>query len=157
MAATPEHQDKQEQPEAKELPSQSLGAETGKQEVVQRALRKLVDREGQGDVASQFTAMMGMVGNPLHHKMNAEHISQALNLAVQHDEREYNLTSKKLDIDASSRWFKLAVFFVLVIAILVIVVLFRDKPDVLIPLATGVGGLASGFAAGWGYSKASGE
>ena len=30
---------------------------------------------------------------------------------------------------------------------------FREQPDVLIPLLTGIGGLGGGFLGGWGYGR----
>ncbi len=47
----------------------------------------------------EIMAMMGVgsMGNPLHNKMNEEHITQVLDLATKHDEREYNVHMSNQD------------------------------------------------------------
>ena len=102
---------------------------------------------------SEMMAFSGPMANPLHSKMTGEHITQTLELAHKHDEREYNLQDRRLEIQASSRYFRIAIFGMSLLAFMALVWLFRDKPDVLIPLLTGLGGLVSGFAAGWGYGR----
>jgi hypothetical protein len=44
----------------------------------------------------------------------------------------------------------LAAFLVVVILVLIILYLFKEQPEVLIPSLTGIGGFVSGFAGGWG-------
>ncbi len=48
---------------------------------------------------TEIMAMMGVgsMGNPLHNKMNEEHITQVLDLATKHDEREYNVHMSNQD------------------------------------------------------------
>ena len=34
-----------------------------------------------------------------------------------------------------------------------ILILFRDRPDTLVPVMTGIGGLVGGFLGGWGFGR----
>jgi len=119
---------------------------------VTEAIRKLSDKNP--EVVEQFIAMgMGTIGNPLHQKMNEGHISTVLDLAVRHDEREFELAKGHQNIQSSNRWFALVVFAILVGTVVLLVFTFKDKPDALIPLITGIFGFGSGFGGGFGYAK----
>jgi len=124
---------------------------------VQKAVSKLSQEHPKA--VEQFTAMMGMgpLANPLHHKMDGEHIKQMLELAANHDEREYNLHRSTQDKQFESQKADRRVFLTLVIigAILfcVVLFLFRENPDVLMPVLAGLGGFLTGWAGGYGYSK----
>ena len=123
---------------------------------LQSAVEKL-DEKKPGTM-TEFLAMgMGSVGNPLHHKMTTEHISQVLNLTAKHDEREYELQKQSQSDDfsegKSNRAYGFAVFVVVIIVILIVLFLFQDKPDVLVPIITGLVGLVSGFLGGWGLGS----
>lgn len=121
------------------------------------ALEKLA--QGRPGAVTEMVSMMGIgpMANPLHGKMTPEHITQVLELAAKHDEREYNLHKSEQDNDAqdrkSTRRYAFAAFVVITILILVILVLFRDKPSILIPTLTGVIGLTTGFAGGFGVGR----
>ena len=119
----------------------------------QEAIRKL--SEGEPEVIKQMTAMMGVssFSNPLHDKMNEQHVSTVLELAVKHDEREFELAKGNQSLTASNRWFGLSVFFVMIIFVGFVLLLFKDKPDILIPIITAIITLPAGFAGGWGYAK----
>lgn len=100
---------------------------------------------------------VGPMANPLHQKMTESHITQVLDLASKHDEREFQLVTQNQTNEAnqntSSRRYLFAVFAIVAILIVIVLFLFKDKPDVLIPLLTGLGGLVSGFAGGFGLAK----
>jgi hypothetical protein len=100
---------------------------------------------------------MSSVGNPLHHKMTPEHISQVLDLAAKHDELQYDLHSKSQDNDfaqgKSNRAYCFAAFVIIMILTGLILFLFKDKPQILTPALTGLGGLLGGFLGGWGVGK----
>lgn len=125
-------------------------------ETVQRAMRKMA--EGAPEGLTEITAMMGgMIGHPLHQKMNEAHITKMLDLAVQHDTNEYDLKKGQQTIDAgqekSNRWFHLAYFVLFISLVVFIIVMFRNQPVVLVPILTGVGGVVTGFLGGVGYAK----
>lgn len=100
---------------------------------------------------------MSSIGNPLHQKMTPEHISQVIDLASKHDERQYDLhkTTQQHDFPegSSNRKYCFAAFAIIMALTVLVLVLFREKPDVLIPVLTGLGGLISGFLGGWGLGK----
>ncbi len=75
-----------------------------RQTPLQSGVEKLAARGGNSLVEMlSMTASMG--GNPLHQKMNAEHITQVLTLAEKHDEREYDLSKRQQDKDSTDgRW-----------------------------------------------------
>jgi len=122
-------------------------------ESVQSAVRKLADKKPETLV--EFMKMeMSAGGNPLHRKMTSEHISQVLDLAAKHDEREYDLQKSsqehELSEGRSNRLFCFLAFVVLVALVLVVLILFKEKPETLIPILSGLGGLVSGFLGGYG-------
>jgi hypothetical protein len=102
---------------------------------------------------------MGMtsVGSPLHHKMNAEHITQVLSLATVHDERQFKLAQQSQESESnlkfSTRRYFFACFVIVAILAGMILVLFRDKPTILVPAITGLGAFISGAAAGFGLGR----
>lgn len=110
-------------------------------------------------LVSEFMALakMGSMPNPLHEKLSEKHIGQIVDLAVDHDERQYDLHKKGLDYDykdkQSDKRYYFAYFSVAVIVFLIILVYLKDSPDILVPTLTGLGGLVSGFLAGLGFRK----
>jgi hypothetical protein len=124
---------------------------------LQSALEKL--SRDKPDSVTEIVSMMGVgpVGNPLHRKMTESHITQVLDLASKHDEREYNLHRAAQEQDAedgkSSRRYVFATFVIVAMLVGFILILFKDKPDVLIPILTGFGGLVGGFLGGFGYGR----
>jgi uncharacterized membrane protein len=118
-------------------------------------MRKMADRAP--EEFTELTAMMGVLGNPLHQKMTAAHIGRILDLAVQHDTNEHDLKKRQQELDSThghyERYFRL-VYFVLFVGLLVFIVfVFRQQPAVLVPILTGVGGVVTGFLGGVGYAK----
>ena len=114
------------------------------------------------DRPAEVREMMAMMGsgplsNPLHEKLNSEHITQVLELAASHDERQYKLHSQnqkdgKEDRTASRRYSFGGMVLVLAV-FLILVATFKDSPNVLIPMITGFGGLVSGFIGGLGLGR----
>ena len=123
---------------------------------VKNAIRKLA--ENKPNELMEFMAMeMSSNINPLHNKMNQEHISQVLDLASKHDERQYDLhkisIANEFDNGKSNRLYGLFFAILGIALIITILILFRDKPEILFSVLSGLGGLASGFAGGWGFAK----
>ena len=104
-----------------------------------------------------MTMGMSSVGNPLHNKMTPEHISSVLDLSAKHDEREYDLHKRSQEHEflegKSNRRYCFWAFVVIVALATIVLFKFANKPDILIPILTGMGGLISGFLAGWGFGK----
>ncbi len=104
-------------------------------------------------------AITGGIGNPLHQKMEAEHITQVLTLAANHDENEFKLLSQKeknaADENSSNRIYLFLVFLTIIALFVVVICVFKDQPNVLFPIVSGIGGFASGFAGGFGVGKKS--
>ena len=112
--------------------------------------------------SSQVTEIMAMMGtgpmpNPLHQKMTEGHITQVLVLAAKHDEREYDLhknsQSNRANENIADRRYTFATFFILFLLIVVVLTLFKNNPETLIPVMTGIGGLIGGFLGGWGFGR----
>ncbi len=105
-------------------------------EEFQGALGKLSEREPQ--IASMVTGMMGMgmMGNPLHQKMDGSHITQLLDLAHKHDEREYELRKQTLsdekDDRTGDRRYIFASFVIVTGLFIALLLVFEDKPEILI-------------------------
>lgn len=127
-----------------------------KPENISEVLSKISEKRPE-KITEMMAMMGGSMGNPLHNKMNEEHITQVLELAKLHDEREFELhkgVQGNNDRQATStRRYSFASFIAIIFILLVILILFKDKPDVLIPLLSGVGGLLTGALGGYGFGK----
>jgi hypothetical protein len=103
---------------------------------------------------------MGMM-NPLHSKMDGEHISKVLTLASDHDNREFQLAQTKetnaTNERRSNRQYVFAAFVLVLVVLVVVMVLFKDHPEILLPVISGLTGLGAGFLAGFGAGKAQGK
>jgi hypothetical protein len=139
-----------------EVGSPKVSSESTPPKEVRAAIQKLSERKPEKIFEMMAVAGMGM-GNPLHQKMEAQHISQVLELTAKHDEREYELHRTKESNSAadrsSSRRYVFAAFVLVVLLITVVLLLFRDTPQVLVPVLSGIGGLVSGFVGGFGLGK----
>ncbi|MFA6133000.1 MAG: hypothetical protein WC869_03160 [Phycisphaerae bacterium] len=135
-----------------EAPDEAVGTPNA----LQNAVRKLADKRPE-KLIEVMAMEMSSVGNPLHHKMNEEHISKVLELAAKHDERQYDLHKKSQENahseGNSNRRYCFAAFLVVATITSIVLFLFKDKPDVLVPILTGLGGLVSGFLGGWGLGR----
>lgn len=123
---------------------------------VQRAVRKLAEKKP--EKLFEFMSMeMSSVGNPLHPKMTQEHVSQVLELAAKHDERQYELHKNSQQNDyrdgKSIRAYTFSAFVLVLVLVVIVLVLYKDNPEVLIPILTGLGGLISGFLGGFGLGR----
>jgi len=123
---------------------------------VESAVKKVAEKKPE-KLFEMMAMGLSTVGNPLHQKMTPEHISQVLDLAARHDEREFELNKKSQEHEfahgTSNRRYVCYVFTVAVVLIVIVLFLFKEKPDVLTPILTGIGGLVSGFFGGWGLGK----
>ena len=126
---------------------------------VQSAVKKLAEQRPE-KIMEIMAMEMSSVGNPLHHKMTPEHISQVLDLAAKHDERQYDLhkTSQTNEFtdNKSNKAYCFSAFVIVIILTVIVLFLFKDTPTVLVPILTGLGGLISGFLGGWGVGKKKG-
>lgn len=124
---------------------------------IQTVLEKLGKEKP--DTVTEIMAMMGTgpMPNPLHQKMNEGHITQVLELAAKHDERQYNLhkdsQSARANDNVADRRYTFATFFILFLLIIAVLVLFKDNAETLVPVMTGIGGLIGGFLGGWGFGR----
>lgn len=121
------------------------------------AFEKL-SREKPQTVTEMFAMMgAGPMANPLHNKMTPEHITQVLDLAAKHDERDYDLHKRAQEQSTSNgtsvRRYAFASFIVVAVLVAIVLFLFRDQPNVLVPVLAGVGGLVSGAVGGFGYGR----
>lgn len=120
------------------------------------AIKKL-SSDNPTEVTEIMAMMGGQLANPLHKKINSNHINQVLDIASKHDERQYELHKGSQRIkenhDKSSKRYFFAIFVLSLCLITVILFVFKDKPEILVPILTGIGGLTGGFLGGWGYGK----
>jgi hypothetical protein len=120
---------------------------------VESALKKLA--ETKPNLVTEVTAMMASMPmvNPLAQKMTEGHITQMLDLAAKHDEREYDLQCKSHSGTYSIRRYAFAAFVIVILLIGAILVLFRDKPEILVPVLSGIIGLVAGSIGGYGFGR----
>ncbi len=140
-----------------ENPTDQMPAPDKEVAPLQSAMEKLSKNNPRG-VMEMFSMMgVGPMANPLHSKMTESHITQVLDLATKHDEREYDLNKNEQEYDAaeskSARRYIFATFLVIVALIVIILALFRNNPNVLVPILTGAGGLIAGSVGGYGYGR----
>jgi hypothetical protein len=97
--------------------------------------------------------------NPLLRNIEPQHIGQILDLETKRESHEYEIANKTLDLQSSenksNRQYAFAAFVFSILLLVAIMFLFSDKPDVLIPILTGLGGLGGGFLGGWGWGNKS--
>ena len=93
---------------------------------------------------------MGLSATPIAHplltKIESQHISQILTITSNHDEREFE-TNKR------SQLFIFLSFLATVGLIVLLILVFQQKPEVITPILTGLAGLGSGFFAGFGFGR----
>lgn len=121
------------------------------------AISKLA--KGKPGTVSEFMTMVasGPMMSPLIAKMKDGHITSMLKIVSEHDEREYNLRMKREETDSTQRrqdrWLVFGAFLIVILLTGFVLVLFKDKPDVLIPSLTGLGGIIAGFLGGFGMGR----
>lgn len=128
------------------------------QEDLLKSLKKLSG--GKPERIAEITETLMMTGsfpNPLQRKLNETHITQVIDLALKHDERQYELritaNQNGFQGSISQRRYLFAGFLCLIGLIVLILFLFKDQPNTLIPVLTGLGGFFTGAAGGFGFGK----
>ena len=90
--------------------------------------------------------------------MNEQHVAQVLDLVTKHDERQYDLTKVEAISDSKHRtlttWFEFIGVVIFCGLLVFVIFMFKEKPEVLTPILTGMGGLVGGGLAGFGIGKA---
>lgn len=115
--------------------------------------------EERPEVKEMISMMMtsGPMANPLHDKLNSDHITKALEFAEKHDERQFSYHSQSQRDDkedrTANRRYAAGYFAAALIFVCFLIWQFRTNPDFLIPLLTAVGGVVGGFAGGFGYAR----
>ena len=100
-------------------------------------------------VMRQSLTMMGMTGpaeSSVAKKITEEHITKMLALEEKGMETQYKENN-------SNRVFIIVIAVLLIGLVVTILVLFRDKPDMVEKILYAVGGLVAGFGGGYGYGK----
>ena len=119
------------------------------------AVQKLSEKKP--EVLEQMMMAMGTVGHPLINKLNEAHVTKVLDLIVQHDVNQFELAKQSNANESrdnqSKRWFVFITFVILVALTVFVLIYFKDKPDVLHPILTGLGGLVAGGLGGYGIGK----
>ncbi len=119
------------------------------------AARKLI--ASRPETAGTVGVALSIGGNPMVDKVTAEHIATSLELAKSREMHEYELRKQAADHDhersGSDRRFEVFVIALLAGILLILVVVFRDKPAVLTPLITAVASGFAGFLGGNGYGR----
>ncbi|WP_311522847.1 hypothetical protein [uncultured Streptococcus sp.] len=97
---------------------------------------------------SQVMATLSQIssGTDFSDKITTEHITRYL------DGAEKNMTLA-FEEKKHSKYFILALAIIVSIVFIILVVILKDKPDVLEKLIYSVGGLFTGFAGGYGLGK----
>jgi hypothetical protein len=108
-------------------------------------------------MASHTTMEMGPLSNPLQKKITPEHISKALDVFGKNEDHAFEYHKKRQENEHSEkksiRRYLFGIFLILFGLIVLILVLFKDKPEILSPALAAIIGLSGGFGAGWGFNK----
>src|SRR5258707_11542759 len=134
-----------------------IGDDARSGETIKRAFKKLSEQRPPEEMVEMTAMMSGMMGHPLHQKMNEGHINKMLDLATQHDTNEFDLRKNQQRIDEhceeGERRHRLIYFCIFVALMIFILGLFRNQPSVLAPILSGVAGAVGGFFGGIGYAR----
>lgn len=98
----------------------------------------------------RFSMMMGTTGpqeSSVAKKITEEHITKMLALEEKGMETQYKENN-------GNRVFMIAIAVLGIGLVVTILVLFRDKPDMVEKILYAIGGLAAGFGGGYGIGKA---
>jgi len=136
---------------------ESQPTETGQPKALLSGLQKLSDEKPHAIQEMMMALGVGPAAHPLHQKMTPEHITQVLTLAAKHDERQFEIAKQSESNESSHKTSTRRYFFwcfaiVMGIAILMLF-LYQDKPNVLLPALTGLGGFITGVAGGFGLGR----
>ncbi len=122
---------------------------------LESVFKKLADK--QPEKFMELSMGITQTGNPLVHKMDAEHISSILDLAEKHDGREFSLHAaaeqNNKEENSSKRRYALCIFMTFIALFVFVIVMFKDKPNILTPIISSLVSGAGGFLAGWGFGK----
>ena len=119
-----------------------------------------LEPQEQAEVLAQIVTSISMQGpfpDPIKSKVTEQHISAAIRGAQEHDERQYHLLKQRENRQDSNRWFALGVFVLVLIAVGLLCVGFRNDPDTLKQILTLVLGFGAGAIAGYGYGQSKRE
>lgn len=111
------------------------------------------------EIVSEILAMskMGIVSNPLYEKLTEEHLGKIVDLAVSHDNNQFNLFKQsqenRFTENTSNKRYTFVYFLCAILSFFAIILIFKDQPEILIPALSGFTGLAGGFLAGFGFGK----
>jgi len=137
---------------SKDIPAKAEKTPSSEDPEMLSAVQKLAEKKP--EAYELMISMMGSMGHPLHHKLTPEHITKSLQIAGDHDERQFTLLKQEQDQEHAYRSTNRLFFVVALILFFIffgfLCVLFKDQPNILIPLLTGLGGFVTGFAGGFG-------
>lgn len=122
------------------------------------AVEKLDPSDKMAFVSEMLTmiSVQGPAPNPIAAKVDETHITAAIEAAREHDERLYHLHMQRENRKDSNRWFLLSIFLVVIVAVAAACWAFKDNTAILLPLLTGLFGVAMGGFGGYGMGKAAG-
>lgn len=148
----------QENKQDKALEKATDAATMDKERIIQAATQ--LEPPEQADVLSRIVTSISMQGpfpDPIRSKVTGEHISAAIEGAREHDERQFLLLKQRENRRDTSRWFALAVFFAILVAVGLLCAEFKSDPELLKQLLSGLLGFGAGALAGYGYGQSKRE
>ena len=99
-----------------------------------------------------FLAMMKGT-NSLEDRMNAEHVTQKLEIDRQTEDHRFQKAKLEHNKNIIDRLFSFLAVLVVAGLIATILVLFRDNPEMVEKILVAVGGLIAGAIGGYGFGK----
>lgn len=114
------------------------------QQAAQLAAQQAIQKMPANFLQMAFSATP--MANPLFAKIEPQHITQILTISSNHDEREFKTNQR-------GQLFIFLSFLATVGLVVLLILVFQQKPEVLGPLLAGLVGLGSGFAAGFGVGR----
>jgi hypothetical protein len=107
--------------------------------------------------AVQYFLLMQGQNKSLVERMNPEHVTLALENEKQAELHNYQKAELEHKDNNSNRIFLLALALAIVGLIVTILVLFRDRPEMVEKILYAAGGLLAGAVGGYGYGKSKRE
>jgi len=115
---------------------------------------KELDLLPQQDRASAMAFLAMVKGtNALEDRMNSEHVTQKLEIDRQAEDHRFQKAKLEHNRNIIDRLFSFLAILVVAGLITTILVLFRDKPDMVEKILYAAGGLLAGAIGGYGFGK----
>lgn len=116
------------------------------------------DAEMAMTMASRQLSIESGMQSPFEKHITAEHVKQVLDTAAQHDNNEFELIKDATKREHDSLKLQIICGLIglglILLALVIVLLVYKQKPEAIAPLITGFGGLLAGGVGGYGAGVA---